>query len=203
MEFALLENTAKTLRPSAVKVDPSSMYPKSQKRRCSWFTPAVNLLRFPPQPPNLSFQSALWLHISNFFLLPATHWTVLSCQPRATYRRAALCAENSPLLAERHRASSCFQQERGREKIKTQTKKHPAPGCSKIMNFAANMRDSVESWKNARLHDHRNAESMGPRERWLGQFTSLCLCFKLLAVLLRHQITLSSHFQGYLHYQKG
>lgn len=202
MEFAHLENRAKTLRPSAVKVDPKSVYPMSQKRRCSWSTAAVNLLWFPPQPPNLSFQSALraaWLHISTFFLLPAAHWTLLSCEPHAGEWHFAPKIHLPPPLVERHRASSWFQQERGREKIKPQTKKHPAPGCSKIMNFAANMRDSVESWKNARLHDHRNAESMGPRERWLGQFTSLCLCFELLAVLLRHQITLSSHFQGYLH----
>lgn len=89
-------------------------------------------------------------------------------------------------LMERCRASSWFQQEKqgggGEERGRNQTRKHPAPGCSKIMNFAANIRDSVESWKNARLHDHRNAESMGPRQRWLGQFTSLRLCFKLLAV---------------------
>lgn len=51
------------------------------------------------------------------------------------------------------------------------------------MNFAANMRDSVESWNKARLHDHRNAESMGPRERWLGQFTSPLSLFQALCSL--------------------
>lgn len=70
-----------------------------------------------------------------------------------------------------------------KKKKKTHKNQHPAPGCCKIMNFAANMRDSVESWNKARLHDHRNAESMGPRERWLGQFTSPLSLFQALCSL--------------------